>query len=246
MNRKFRVFGLNYDDITLDEAAKKMEAFIQDGKPSMIFTTGAEPIVKSSWNKDLKQIYLDADLLTVDSYVVYFACRMIRKPIREPVSAVNLMFRFLERTIDKKYRLFFLGARDQILNEAMNNLQNRFPGINIVGWHHGYFNFDQDSEIVNKIIQAKPDVLFVAMSTPLKESFISKNIKKINVPVAIGVGGSIDVASGLCQLAPRWMSRIGLEWFYRFIQEPRRLWKRYIITNFVFIWLVIKELFRKR
>ena len=112
-----------------------------------------------------------------------------------------------------------------------------------MGWQHGYFNFDDDREIVERIRKSRPDVLFVAMSTPLKEFFISRNLKNMNVPVSIGVGGSVDVASGYCRLAPLWVTRMGLEWFYRLVQEPRRLWKRYLITNPVFIWLVAREFF---
>jgi N-acetylglucosaminyldiphosphoundecaprenol N-acetyl-beta-D-mannosaminyltransferase len=242
-NKKITIFGLNYDNVTLDEAVYRIEKFIKEKTPHIILTTGAELVARAYTDMELKKIYLAADLLTVDSYVVYFVCRILGKPIKEPVSAARLMFRFLELAENRNYRLFFLGAKDKILNKAIVNLKEKHPKLNIVGYHHGYFDFSDDSDIIKKIIQAKPDVIFVAMSSPLKEMFIKRNIMKLNTPVAFGVGGTFDIAAGYCKLAPKWISRIGLEWFYRFIQEPARLWKRYTVTNFIFLWIVLRELF---
>ncbi len=129
------------------------------------------------------------------------------------------------------------------MEKAISNLKAKHPNLNIVGHHHGYFDFYQDYDIIRKINEAKPDVLFVAMSSPLKERFISKNLARMSVPVSFGVGGTIDIAAGYCKFAPRWISKIGLEWFYRFLQEPRRLWKRYATTNLIFMWVVLKEMF---
>lgn len=244
MQDKIEFLGLKFDDLTLDQAVTKIEQFIKEKKPRMVFTTGAELIVRAYWNKVLKEIYLNSDLLTIDSLGVYFAAYLLGKPVREPVSAARLMFRFLELKANVGYRFYFLGSKEKILKKAIENLKARYPNLNVVGWHHGYFNFKNDSSVVTKIAEAKPDVLFVAMSTPLKEKFISKNLKKMNVPVSIGVGGSVDVAAGYCKLAPKWLSKMGLEWLYRLIQEPDRLWKRYVVTNPVFIWLVLKEFFK--
>ena len=183
--------------------------------------------------------------MTIDSRGVLYAARLLGKPIREAVSAAQLMFKFIECAADKGYKLYFLGAKKQVVKKAVENLYQRYPTLKIVGWHDGYFNFNQDTNIVNAIRDAGPDVLFVAMSTPLKERFISKNLKRLSVPVCIGVGGSFDIAAGICKLAPEWVSKMGLEWFYRMIQEPKRLWKRYLVTNSVFIWLILREIFEK-
>ncbi|MFH1968569.1 MAG: WecB/TagA/CpsF family glycosyltransferase [bacterium] len=243
-NKTYRIFGLDYDNLTLDEAVGRIEEFIREKTPRMVLTTGAELVARAYKDTELKEIYSKADLLTIDSYVVYFASRLLGKHFKEPVSAAKLMFRFLELTEDKGYKLFFLGAKDEILSKAIDNLKEKHPKLNIVGYHHGYFDFSQDSAIINEISQARPDVLFVAMSSPLKERFINKNLRKLGVPVCFGVGGTIDVAAGHCKLAPSWVSEIGLEWFYRFLQEPTRLWKRYLTTNFIFIWVVLKEFFK--
>ncbi|MDD2653613.1 MAG: WecB/TagA/CpsF family glycosyltransferase [Candidatus Omnitrophica bacterium] len=242
-NQTFKVFGLNYNNVTLDDAVATMEEFIKERRPRAVFTTGAELVARAHKDKELKKIYASADMLTVDSHVVYFACRLLGKSLKEPVSAAKLMFRFLEKTQNTGYRLFFLGAKEEILEKAISNLKGKHPNLNIVGRHHGYFDFSQDYDIIKKINEARPDVLFVAMSSPLKERFISKNLSRLNVPVSFGVGGTIDIAAGYCKFAPKWVSKIGFEWFYRFLQEPKRLWKRYATTNLIFIWVVLREIF---
>lgn len=241
MQDRIEFLGLKFDDLALDEAVARIEQFIKEKKPHMVFTTGAELMVRAQGSETLKEIYLSSDLLTIDSLGVYLAARLLGKPFREPMSGTQLMFRFLELKANTGYRFYFLGSTEQILRKAIENLEARYPNLNVVGWHHGYFDFKNDSSVVAGIAEAKPDMLFVAMSTPLKEKFISKNLEKMDVPVALGVGGGVDVAAGCCKLAPRWLSKMGLEWFYRLIQEPGRLWKRYMLTNPVFIWLVLKE-----
>lgn len=245
LQRKFELFGLNYTDVTLDEAVKQIEKFIRRKMAHMVFTMGAELIVRANCDEGLREIYLNSDMLTVDSMVVYFSAKLLGKPLREPVNAVRLMFKFLKTALLKSYHLYFLGAREEVVKEAVENVKSTYSNIKIVGWHDGYFSLNNDAEIVNEIKEKKADVLFVAMSSPLKEKFISKNLKELNVPVCIGVGGSFDILAGVCKLAPKWVSKIGLEWFYRLIQEPKRLWKRYLVTNSIFIWLVLKEFIKQ-
>jgi len=241
-NRRFKFLGLNFHNFTLDEAIEQLEYFIQTKKPHMVFTTGAELIIRAQNDKFIKSVYDNTDLLTMDSVVVYYAAKLAGLNIKEPVSAAQLTLRFLEKNAEKGYRFYILGAKDKFLKDAVSNLKKMYPNINTVGWHHGYFDIENDGDIVDEIKSTKPDILLVAMSSPLKERFISKNYKKIGVPVSIGVGGTIDIIARKYKLAPKWISILGLEWFYRFIQEPVRLWKRYLITNSIFIYLVIKEL----
>ncbi|KKK56248.1 hypothetical protein LCGC14_3066460, partial [marine sediment metagenome] len=130
------------------------------------------------------------------------------------------MFRFIEYAANKGYRLYLLGSRETVVEKAVGNLCQKYPGLRIVGWHDGYFDFNQDSDIVNTIRDARPDVLLIGMSSPMKEEFVSKNLHRFNVPVCLGVGGAFDIAAGVRRLAPGWVSKIGLEWFYRLAQEP--------------------------
>lgn len=242
MEDRFSFLGLNFHNYSLNEATRKLETFIESRQPHMIFTPTAELIVRANEDDWLKNVYNRAHLLTLDSFVVYYSAKLCGKSVKEPVSAVRLMLNFLKIAQQKKYKLFLLGAKEDVVNKAVAILNEQYPGINIVGWHNGYFDFENDDDIINNIKEKKPDVLFVAMSSPLKENFIGKNLEALNVPVCIGVGGTFDIIVGKCRLAPAWISRIGMEWFYRFIQEPKRLWKRYLITNTKFIRLLLKSM----
>jgi len=249
MNKKeparFNFLGLNFHIVTFDQTIEQMEYFIQTKKPHMIFAPTVELAVRSKEDYYLKCIYNRSDLLMLDSYVIYYGAKLFRKPAIEPVNAARLMLAFLEVAYKKDYRLYLLGAKNDIVNKAVENIRLKYPGINIVGWHHGYFDFENYTEVTQDIKDKNPDVLFVAMSSPLKENFISINLEKMKVPVCLGVGGTFDIIAGKCRMAPTWVSRAGLEWFYRLIQEPKRLWKRYTITNAKFLWHLFKECFNK-
>lgn len=240
-NGKFIFLGLNFDKFTLQESLGEIERHISERNKAMMFTPTSELIVRSASDSFLREVYNRADLLTIDGYVVYYAARVFACPVKEPVSAVRLMFNFLKSAHERKYRLYMLGAKDEVVNKVVENLRAQYPGINIVGWHNGYFDFDKDEAVVEDIKKNKPDVLFVALSTPLKEKFISKNLEAMDIPVSIGVGGSFDIIAGKYSLAPEWISRIGLEWLYRLFQEPKRLFKRYAVTNSKFIYLLMKK-----
>lgn len=245
MSKDFNCMGLNFDNLTMDEVILKIEDNINSKKPLTVFTPNAELIVLANKDKELKKIYNNSGILTIDSWVVYYSAKFLRKKIKEPVSAARLMFKLLEVANEKEYKLYCLGAKDEVVKEAVKNIKKKYARINIVGYHHGYFNFEKDEDIIRNINDRKPDILFVAMSSPLKEYFIAKSKDRLNVPVSIGVGGTVDILAGSNRLAPRWVSRIGMEWFYRFIQEPKRLWKRYLLTNTIFIYLFLREVFRQ-
>ena len=243
--RRFSFLGLDFHSLTRRSAIQRLEDFIAAGNPRMVATITAELAVRAGQDPRLKDIYNQADLLTIDSFVIYYAARLMRKPVLEPVNAARLMLDFLPIAQAKGYRIYLLGAVENVVKKTAQVIENRYPGIKIVGFHNGYFDFDNDRDIVYDIKSKNPDILFVAMTSPLKENFISKNLKSMGVPVSIGVGGCFDTIAGKSRLAPLWVSRAGLEWFYRFLQEPRRMWKRYTITNIKFLFLLLKEVVRK-
>ena len=229
---KFNFLGINFDNFSVAEAIEKIEEYIEAKNPRMVFTPNAELIVRASKDKELQQVYNNADLVTIDSWVVYYFAKLKGHKLKEPASAANIMFKFLPIIAEKGYSVFLLGASQEVVEIVNHKLKEM--GINIVGYNDGYFDKKKPEDLVNKIKKSKADLLFVAMSTPFKEDFVSKNLKEMNVSVSIGVGGSFDIIAGKCKHAPLWISRLGLEWFYRFIQEPNRLWKRYLLTNLKF------------
>lgn len=245
---KFDFLGLRFNAYTLTEALAACEHCITNdtsaGTSHAVFTPNAELIVRANKDASLRAIYNTTDIVTLDSWVVYYAARLLGKPVHEPVSAAKLMFRFLPIAAEKGYRIYLLGAMREVVETVVKTLRAIYPTISIVGWHDGYFDKQNPQNVVDDICATKPDVLFVAMSTPYKELFITQNKDVIRVPLCMGVGGSFDIIAGKCKHAPLWISKLGIEWLYRFVQEPRRLWKRYLVTNTAFLGLVIKEIIK--
>lgn len=246
MYKRARVLDVEIDRYTFDETMKKIGQFIKQGKPRKIFTYNVALHVWARDKPELKKIYRTCDILPCDGVGMYYASKILGDPVPEVVNGSDLFFRLLEVGPKKGYRVFLLGTKDEILERAVANAKEQYPGIKIVGWHNGFFSLREEPAVAEMIRKAKPDLLFLAMSSPKKEEFIERNIKTMNVPVTIGVGGSVDILAGVYTRAPLWMQKAGLEWFYRFIQEPRRMWKRVIVTSSVFIFLVMKEYMRKK
>lgn len=152
------------------------------------------------------------------------------------------MTQLLERSAKRGYRVYFLGAREETLARLINRCQKKFPELQIAGWHSGYFAAAEEEQIIATIKRSRPHVLLVAMGSPLQEYWLESHSSELGVPFCMGVGGSFDVLAGDLPRAPLWMQKHGLEWLFRLLQEPTRLWRRYLRTNSVFAWLVWKEI----
>lgn len=237
---------LKFHQLTLEEAVHWIEHCIQkDRLPRFLCTLNATLIVWAQKDPFLKETYLNADLATVDSNVVRYALKLLGFPVPEAVEACQIMFEFIKRNYHKGYRFYFLGSKPEIVKKATERLQKTYPGIQIVGYHDGYFSAEEAPQIAKAIQATKPDCLFVGMSSPLKERFLREYIPMMDVPISLGVGGGIDILAGEYRWAPAWVRNIGFAWFYRFLCEPRRMWKRYLTTNTIFLWLFFKTLIRK-
>lgn len=230
----------------MQEVLGWMEDCIRDRRPRFLCTLNAAGLVWADKNPSLKKIYREADLAVCDSTVFYYALKLLDRPVPEPLEACQIMFAFLEKNFQKKYRFYFLGAAPEILQEAVENLKKKYPGFQIAGFHHGYFRPDEAPKIAAAIRDAKPDCLFVGMSSPLKEEFLTLYKERMGVPILLGVGGGIDILAGKYRLAPVWLRKLGLAWAYRLLLEPRRMWKRYLTTNSAFLWLFFKTLLGRK
>jgi N-acetylglucosaminyldiphosphoundecaprenol N-acetyl-beta-D-mannosaminyltransferase len=195
-------------------------------------------------NQELRDDVLTADIIGVDGMGIVFAARLFGVGVPERVAGVDLMERLLELCAAKGHRPYFLGATEKALSGALHNLRIRFPNLEIAGSQHGYYPRESEADVVAAIRAAGADCLFIGMSTPQKERFLAAHRDTINVPFIMGVGGGIDIIAGITKRAPVWMQRIGLEWLYRIMQEPRRMWKRYITTNLAFAAIITKAAFR--
>lgn len=179
------------------------------------------------------------DLINIDGMGVVLGARFLGYEVPERVAGVDLFYQLLSMSAQKGFSVFLLGAKTEVVEEAKNKVLKLYPNLEVAGFHHGYF-WDNEQKVVDKIKASGARLLFVAITSPKKENFINKYQEQLGVDFVMGVGGTFDVVAGKVKRAPLWMQNNGLEWLYRVIQEPRRMWKRYLVTNSKFAWLLFK------
>jgi N-acetylglucosaminyldiphosphoundecaprenol N-acetyl-beta-D-mannosaminyltransferase len=243
---RITLMGCPIDALTMRETITRCDELIRSGGPSQQVSINAAKIVALGADERLRDIVVNCDLINADGQSIVWASRLLGCPLPARVAGIDLMYELLALAQTNAYRVYVLGARPEVLERAVDRLHSIYPGLNLCGWHHGYFADEQSLSVVDSIAHANPDILFVAMSSPHKEYWLSEHGARLRVPLVLGVGGSIDIVAGVTRRAPRWMQRAGLEWFYRFAQEPRRLAKRYCVTNAKFLAMLATELLRKQ
>jgi N-acetylglucosaminyldiphosphoundecaprenol N-acetyl-beta-D-mannosaminyltransferase len=236
------VLGCLIDRLDLDATLRRCEELIDAGEPVQHVVVNAAKLVMLQDDPRLEEIVAACALVNADGQSVVWASRLLRDPLPARVAGIDLMHRLLALAEQKGYRVFVLGARDAVLQRALERLRELHPGLEVAGARHGYFSEAETPDVCDAIRAARPDILLVAMSSPRKEYWLAEHGPGLGVPFMMGVGGSIDVLAGVTRRAPRWMQRAGLEWLYRLIQEPRRLARRYLVTNTRFVYLVAREL----
>lgn len=226
--------------MTMEQTVNWIESRIQSRKPVQHVVINASKVVLMADQPELRAIINNCELINIDGQAVVWAAKLLGIPVPERVTGVDLMFRLLDLAEQRQYRIFILGAEEHILMKALHNLRMDHPAIQIAGYHHGYYRADEEQQLIQQIAQSRADMLFVAMPSPKKEFWLHRHMNDLNVPFCMGVGGSIDILAGHTRRAPLWMQKLGLEWCYRFLQEPRRMWKRYLVGNARFVFLVAK------
>ena len=244
MKPKGILLGYPMDRMTMKEALEDAVAAIGDCRPTNIAFINAGKLAAMDDDPALKDAVLKADRIYADGVPVIWASRMLNIFLPERVAGVDLMFRLLKLAGEKRYKVYMFGATEDVLGKAAEEAEARFPGIRIVGRRNGYFKPSEEETIADGIAASGADILFVGISSPMKELFLAKYKERMGVPVMVGVGGSFDILAGTVKRAPLWMQRAGLEWFYRLTQEPGRMWKRYLVGNSRFIWKVFRALLK--
>ncbi|QOX80668.1 WecB/TagA/CpsF family glycosyltransferase [Trichlorobacter lovleyi] len=201
-------------------------------------------IVNAQCDPELKSSIEACNIVNVDGMGVVWGARFIGLKVPERVAGVDLFCRLIELSQYKAYPVFLLGATQEVIEKTVVNLKMQFPGLNIAGCHHGYF-WGYEENVVGIIKNSGAKLLFVAITSPKKENFINRWRDHLGVNFVMGVGGTFDVVAGKIKRAPLWMQKAGLEWFYRVIQEPNRMWKRYLLTNTKFLFMLLHEKFVK-
>ncbi len=202
-------------------------------------------VVKARKDPYLNKILWSGDFALADGKPLVKFGKWLGMNIPERVNGTNLMMDLFKLSQEEKYRVFLFGAKQEILERCVTNIMDIYPGINICGYRNGYFKKNEIMDVVDTINSAKPDILFIGMGTPQKEIFAYEQKNNLKVPIVQGVGGSFDVVAGLVERAPVWMQNWGLEWFFRVIQEPRRMFWRYFSTNIKFILIFVYYFFKR-
>ncbi len=237
--------GCKVDNLNMEETLGVVEGFIHAGTPHQHVVVNVDKIVKASRDPALRQIINDCDLINADGMPVVWASRLLGKPLKERVTGVDLFEALMAQAATKGWRVYLLGAREEVVSGVARLYPARYPGLTIAGYRNGYWKPEEEAQVVEQIAAARADILFVAISSPKKEAFLARYQAAMKIPFAMGVGGTFDVAVGLVKRAPVWMQNAGLEWFYRFLQEPRRMFRRYFIDDMAFVALFAREWVRR-
>jgi N-acetylglucosaminyldiphosphoundecaprenol N-acetyl-beta-D-mannosaminyltransferase len=245
--RKVTLFNTPIDALSLNDTVTLIDNAIREQKQLHHIAVNVAKIVHMQTDKQLYESVVSADVINADGLPLVWVSRLFGDPIPERVTGVDLMQSLVQLASEKNYKIFFFGAKEEVVSKVVQLYSDRYSPNIIAGFRNGYFKESDESIIANQIAESGANILFVAITSPKKENFLFRQkevLKKVNF--VMGVGGSFDVVAGVVKRAPDWMQRMGLEWFYRIIQEPERMWKRYLVTNTLFIYYLIRELFKRK
>lgn len=237
---KLNVLGVDFLSVSMDEAIELLNGVIAGGDKQTVSFINADCLNISCKDPSYKEILNAQDIVLPDGAGIDIACRMNGERLVANLNGTDLIPKMWEAAPKTGYSFYMLGAAPGVTERMRQNIEQMYPGINIVGNHHGYFDHETEAdEIIEKINQCNPNVVLVAFGAPIQEKWIHKNKDKINSNLIIGVGGLFDFYSGDKKRAPKWMRKVGFEWAYRLFLEPGRLWRRYLIGNPLFMLRVI-------
>ena len=241
---RMRFLNTEVDNLTMEEAICKINELIVNKKPSYVVTPNVDHIVKLEKDKEFQEVYKNADLIVTDGMPLIWISKLKKTPIKEKVSGSDLFPKVCEMAAEKGYTVFLLGAAEGVALRASENLKNKYEGLNIVGTYSPNYGFEKNEKEIKKIItminKANPDILAVGLGAPKQEKFIYKHKDSLNVPISLAIGASIDFEAGNVNRAPKWMQKCGLEWFYRLVKEPKRMYKRYLIDDIKILKILFK------
>lgn len=223
------------NNVDMDETLSSIDKMILSGKKSYVIAINVDVVMKIEADQYLKKITDNADMVLVDGKPLVWISKWHKHPVKAKISGSDLVPLLCEKARDKGYSVFIIGGKDGIADQAKANLEKNLPGINIVGTYAPPFGFENDKNELEKIntmiSNAHPDLLIACFGCPKQEKWIYENYQKYDAKVSVCAGATVDFLAGNVNRAPRWMSEHGLEWFYRFTQEPKRMFKRYFVDD---------------
>ncbi len=242
MSKRIHILNTNVDSYTMSETLKKVDAAIKQKIQLHHVAVNAGKIVAMQSNKELRTSVNQCDVISPDGQAVVWASKVLGKPLKERVAGIDLMQNLVKYAHENNHKIYLLGAKEEVVATLVSKYTKDYGKSLFAGYRNGYFKRAEESKIVEDIVNSNAQLLFVAITSPKKENFLYRHREQLkSINFIMGVGGSFDVISGKTKRAPIWMQKTGFEWFYRFLQEPKRMWKRYLIGNSKFIFLVLKE-----
>jgi N-acetylglucosaminyldiphosphoundecaprenol N-acetyl-beta-D-mannosaminyltransferase len=235
---RVNILDLYVHKITMGGTMESIETFIEAEGSHMVVTFNTEMAVMAQGDLELKEAILKADLVVPDSVGILWAAHFYGQAMPERVTGVDLIYSLLDLGSQKGWRIYLLGGEPGVAQKAGQTISEKFPGMEVVGAHHGFFGPEEEEHIIGGINDSMPDILLVGMGVPKQEKWISRNLSFLNVSVAIGVGGTLDILAGKSTRAPLWVQKVGLEWLYRILRQPQRLPRALALPKFVLLVLM--------
>lgn len=242
--RRFNFLGTYLDPLNMQETLARIERLILNRKPSQHVAMNAWKVNLLQKDIKLRRIINHSALISADGQAIVWAAKFLGYDIPERVAGIDLFQELVRLSAEKGWRVYYFGGEQAIVQKVICEHQKLYPNLQIAGFRNGYFEERDSVKIASEIHESNADILFVGFSSPKKEFWIHTYFEILQVPFVMGVGGSFDVVAGKTKRAPLVMQKIGLEWLYRFLQEPKRMAKRYLIGNLLFFHLVVKEKWR--
>ncbi|WDE12787.1 WecB/TagA/CpsF family glycosyltransferase [Thalassomonas haliotis] len=241
---RIEFLGAPMDCMTMEKTVAHIEQQVSQGHFVQHVVVNVAKVVNMQQDPVLAQSVKSCDIINIDGMGVVWGARFCGHEVPERVAGVDLFHQLLAMSAERDFPVFLLGAREEVVAKTADKVKHLYPKLKIAGYHHGYFWQDEQA-LVDKVRKSGAKLLFVAITSPKKENFINAWQDKLGVNFVMGVGGTFDVVAGKVKRAPLWMQNAGLEWLYRIVQEPGRMWKRYLISNTKFALLLLKEKFLK-
>lgn len=244
MDKRVKFLNTYVDALTMDETLEEIQKYIDNKECIQHVVINASKVNLMQEDEELTKIINECPLINADGQSIVWGSKILGNTLPERVAGIDIFTELIKISAEKGYKPYFFGAKEEVVTEVVRKFKEQYSTLKIAGYRNGYFKEEESKSIAEDIRNSGADILFVAFSSPKKEFWIKEHMDIMKVPFAMGVGGSFDVVAGKTKRAPKWMQKVGLEWFYRFIQEPKRMFKRYIVGNVKFCTIVGKEKIR--